>query len=653
MSTRDNRTALQARFAGLGIAAFASFALLTATPVAALAEEAQVEPPTEEAVVEAAEAEAEAQGDPITEPAQGAAEEAVASDQATQDETVAPVAPAAEPAVADAGEVPAGEPEAAPTDEATSEEATEETDESAEAAPATTDAVQAAPEAAAPANVAAQASAEPAAESLPRKAEGDEEQEQEEPEKTVYQKGVTKVDGVLRYFSKKTTDASAYVKSGEYFDKDGKALYTIEKGVAKKVSTGHYVDKAEGVLYNIKDGKATKISMAGRNYYKCADGAIFFSPSKSSGALATGKKGWKTSSGYGSGKKRYYFHAEKGFIYTQYGYSEAGSYGVLTHKNGYAYTGNIIKGNKVFLILDDGKMLNLTSAQKKTYKYTTTGFRWAKKFGDKINRVTENTKELYFLHEYTGSDSDLYKGAYYVRFKKNKGFWEKAGDGLLYKNYKGKKATYKGPHYNQFYGAILRAVTDRGHNIDIVNAKMPVIHNKQVYLADSNGQLKKQSTKRSDWDSKVQQAYNVVRKLNSSTNYAITVSKTTHTVYLWYSADKRNNWQPMFACRCSTGSETYYDTPEGRVQPLWTPPGQAQTYDHRKYFAGCTYYATGYKKSPDNGWHLHSTIYNLSTGKRVDSRLGKNISNGCIRCNINYARYVYMYLPLRTRTFVY
>ena len=649
MSTCTNRTALQARFAGLGIAAFASFALLTATPVAALAEEAQVEP-AEETVVAAAEA--ETQGDLVPEPVQEEVEVTVASDQVAQDEAAAPAEPVAEPAVADASEAPAAEPEATPSDEPTTDEAVAETDGSAEATPDTTVVEQpAAPEAVAPASAAAQASVEPTAESLPRKAEGDEEQEQEEPEKTVYQKGVTKVDGVLRYFSKKTTDASAYVKSGEYFDKDGNALYTIEKGVAKKVSTGHYVDKGDGVLYNIKDGKATKVSMAGRNYYKCADGAIFFSPSKSSGALATGKKGWKTSSSYGSGKKRYYFHAEKGFIYTQYGYSEAGSYGVLTHKNGYAYTGNIIKGNKVFLILDDGKMLNLTSAQKKTYKYTTAGFRWAKKFGDKINRVTENTKELYFLHEYTSSG--LYKGAYYVRFKKNKGFWEKAGDGLLFKNYKGKKATYKGPHYNQFYGAILRAVTDRGHNIDIVNAKMPVIHNKQVYLADSNGQLKKQSTKRSDWDSKVQQAYNVVRKLNSSTNYAITVSKTTHTVYLWYSADKRSNWQPMFACRCSTGSETYYDTPEGRVQPLWTPPGQAQTYDHRKYFAGCTYYATGYKKSPDNGWHLHSTIYNLSTGKRVDSRLGKNISNGCIRCNINYARYVYMYLPLRTRTFVY
>lgn len=645
MNQRSTGTALQARFVGLGVAAFASVTLLAAQPARAFATEADTE--TEQAPIAAA-----ANVDQDTLPTDGLLDENASEADGSADTATDDSQPSSVPEEDVTLDTPAPTNDTATDDAAAPSDIASEqsTDDDIATTPEagfdqdTEDDITAIPAEAANEVVEPQAEGQVASapvvatpQTLPAKAaetdttesgSQDEEnsgttQDETEPEPVkIPKKGLHTVDGKLRYFNGKST---AYVQ------------------------TGHYIK--DGVLYNVKNGVAKKVNLSGRNYYRCADGTIFFSKSKGSSALATGKKGWQTSSKYGFKNKRYYFRTEGGFLYTKYGFSTAGSYGVLTGKKGYCRTSNYKKGKKLYLIAKDGRMLTLTSSQKKTYGYTTKGFRWAKEFGDRLCYDTLQVKDLYFLHQDT-SDSAYTKGAYYVRYNK-KGVWETDGKGLKFKNYDGDTETYSGAHWNTPYGPILRAINDNGHNVKIKHAKMPVIHKKKVYLADDDGQLSKQSTKISDWSSKTRKAYGMVKGMKSNTHYAVTVSKTTHTVYLWYSADKKNNWQPMFNCRCTTGNEQSQDSPEGTIKPTWTPPGFSRTYDHIKYFSGCCYYATGYKKSERSGWHIHSTLYSFSTGRRTDSRLAKNVSSGCIRININYARYIYKYVPLKTRFRVY
>lgn len=411
------------------------------------------------------------------------------------------------------------------------------------------------------------------------------------------------------------------------------------------VRKGHLI--MNGTLYDVRGGVATKVDLSGRSYYRCADGYIFFSPSKGSKALATGSKGWVTTSSYGVRDGRYYFRTEQGYRYTTFGFSMAGrSYGVLTGKRGNARTSNYRRGGKVYLIRSSGKMLVLTKADRRRHGYDTCGFTWAKYFGDKTCSETHETKELYFLHRNT-SDSAYLAGAYYAVYRKGHLRYEAAGDGLSYTNARGKKATYKGAHANTPFGFVLRAVNDHHHNIT-VKGDMPVVRKNRVYMADANGQLERGAAWSSRQRDAVKVAYgNLGRKRG---RYGVTVDKTNHYVYLWYCNGKK--WLPLLETRCTTGSDRT-EVVGDKTLSYVTPKGYTKTYDHIKYFSGCTYYATGYRWTRDGGYHIHSTLYNLSNGRRTDSTLGRSASHGCIRVNINYARYVYTLVPLGTQFFVY
>lgn len=694
MSQRTEGVATQARFAGLGLAAFTTFALLTAHPTAAIAAEDDGTTPVdpidstlvlpdeqtsepaaepEEAAPEADEQDAtDGDGeatDPVEQQDDADAADATAGEDAVDETTDGEQADEAAPAEDAAVAAPAEAAEVADEQIEVADEQIEAAEEQIEAYTASVNRVAAA---AAP-------EAKPSKKATPKtikKAAPEEESEDESEEPVTYEGLQKDSTGTWRYYKKATTDDSAYAKSGcfynedkqklyyinsqgvarvlkknkKYLDTKGKKLYAADaKGKVSVVTTSHYVDD-KGFLYNINaDGVAKKISMKGKYLYKCSDNFIFFSLSKNSGKLATGKKGWTTSSAYGYDNKTYYFfRTSRGYIFTKYGFSKAGSYGVLANKYGYARTGNYRRGKKLYLIKANGQMLTLTDAQEKKFGYTDAGFRWATKYGDKTCPQTFNDNELYFLHKDTSSNKYL-NGAYYVICGKSGLTYETDGKGLPYKNYYGNTATYKGPHVNTPYGAVLRSVYDTGHSSHgsqyTVRGDLPYIRNKQVYVTDINGSLRKQTSK--DWTTQQRQAYNVVKSLGSATNYAVTVSKSTHNVYGWYRPDSSSAWIPIFQTMCSIGAP--YTDDDGNWHSTLTPSVTSSTYNRYLYFSGCCYYATGFC----NGFHMHSTLYNYSTGNRGDSRLGQNISHGCVRMNYNYARYIYKYLPLGSRTCVY
>lgn len=440
--------------------------------------------------------------------------------------------------------------------------------------------------------------------------------------------------GTLAPRTTNTANQTTGALNGFHKFSDGVLRYYVNGTLLKN---GHVVYK--GRLYIIDaNGVATNVTsrLKRSGYYRCPDGYIFFA-NKNSGSIIKNSKGWHTSSTWGRSKGgRYYLRieADGGFSYARYGF-DTGGYAHFTTKKGYVRTINYKKGNKLYLINNVGKILTLSKNDVAVSGTKDQGFKWAKGYGDKTSPETINNRELYYLQRET---SGAWAGAYYVEYDK-KGVFSTKGTGLRYTTKTGAISTYNAPHYVTSFGFILRAVDDAGHNIRI-KGKMPVIYKKQVYLADDNGQLKKGAK----WSSNQKKAINVIKRYKSKTHYAITVSKSTHRVYLWYRANlKSRKWLPLFETRCTIGNE----------HVSWTPTGVTQTYDHIKYFANCTYYATGYRTSREGGWHLHATLYNLANGRRTDSRLGYNVSNGCIRVNINYARYIYRNVPLRTRFIVY
>ncbi len=101
------------------------------------------------------------------------------------------------------------------------------------------------------------------------------------------------------------------------------------------------------------------------------------------------------------------------------------------------------------------------------------------------------------------------------------------------------------------------------------------------------------------------------------------------------------DWNLLYFWKCSPGAP---GTP--------TPKGVYQVYTKGQYFdsgsARCYWYTAFYRD-----YYFHSVLYSKYTGGLSDGRLGMQLSHGCVRLNINCAKWLYDYIPIGTTVLTY
>lgn len=125
----------------------------------------------------------------------------------------------------------------------------------------------------------------------------------------------------------------------------------------------------------------------------------------------------------------------------------------------------------------------------------------------------------------------------------------------------------------------------------------------------------------------------------SSTNWLLMVNATDNRVgvFNWSSA----GWQLYDYFLCSSGA---YYTPTVRGE--FSVQGKGYAFGDSSYT--CYYYTQFY-----GDYLLHSVLYDGGTFNIQDGRLGMHISHGCVRLDINKARWIYENVPYGTKVVVY
>ncbi len=122
--------------------------------------------------------------------------------------------------------------------------------------------------------------------------------------------------------------------------------------------------------------------------------------------------------------------------------------------------------------------------------------------------------------------------------------------------------------------------------------------------------------------------YNKAQSYSSSTKYLILVNCTTNKVGIF--TGSKNNWDMKYYWSCSTGKSS---TP--------TKKGTFTIGSKGKSFGGSSYTCWYYSQFSGN-YLFHSVLYKKGSMTTIsDGRLGMNISHGCVRLDIDNAKWIY------------
>lgn len=132
--------------------------------------------------------------------------------------------------------------------------------------------------------------------------------------------------------------------------------------------------------------------------------------------------------------------------------------------------------------------------------------------------------------------------------------------------------------------------------------------------------------------------YKKASSLSSNTQYLILVDTTNCKVGIF--EGEADNWNMIKYWKCSPGASS---------SPTVT--GTFKIQGRRTFFISGNswcHWATGFY----GNYMFHSTLYN-SNGTHQDSRLGMNLSHGCVRLAIKNAKWIYDNIPRGTKVVVY
>ena len=125
----------------------------------------------------------------------------------------------------------------------------------------------------------------------------------------------------------------------------------------------------------------------------------------------------------------------------------------------------------------------------------------------------------------------------------------------------------------------------------------------------------------------------------SNTRYLILVDTTANRVGIY--SGSVGKWNEVKKWVCTTGAKS---TPT--VKGTFTVQGKGKSFGSGYT---CWYYTQFY-----GNYLFHSVLYKQgSVSVIIDGRLGINASHGCVRLNINNAKWIYDNIPRGTKVVVY
>lgn len=132
---------------------------------------------------------------------------------------------------------------------------------------------------------------------------------------------------------------------------------------------------------------------------------------------------------------------------------------------------------------------------------------------------------------------------------------------------------------------------------------------------------------------------NRINGLNSATQYLIAVDCSANRVGVFQGW--QGHWDPLHFWMCTTGA--------------WSSPTRKGYFTIQdKGMAFGSGYTCWYYSQFSGNYLFHSVLYQPGSMSRIqDGRLGINASHGCVRLDINNARWIYNNAPRGTRVVVY
>ena len=656
-------TSLQARLLGLGLAAALGLGSVALVPAVAMAEDLdpQVASPDEaqaavETPLEVTEDDAardavqpvsdgpELAGDPEPDGELGDGNEA--QDEVQADEVAAVTAPS-----------PADAPEMLPAD-GSAVVPTVTPDEVPDSEPVPAEAADANDDASANSQA---GEAEPIPEPLPAKVAEEGEQSGETPAPPIDGWWTDPNDASKTYFYKNGVQQRGWVVTtlGVADNKAGASKrywldssYVLARG--RVVNPAASRDKLSGayLAYATDDGSiATGVYRVGDRIY------LANSKGKLGTLKGSKKRGWLVTKTYDGTKRRYYLYrstsgADKGAYYAQYGFSRD-DYAHYTLSKGYVLTGIKRTKGRIYIANDKGKMAAPSKDRKRGWLVTSE---FAK--GDE--------KKRYYL--YRDTDSSLAGGYYAKRGYSSDGYrhftkpssgyvvtgrWKK-GERVYLATSKGKLASLKGGKdqgwltsssfgqgkrryylYRSTAGSSKGAyyakiglssdgyrhyTTKRGY----VLANEDIKIDNQWYIANEKGKLKK-----SELPSYLVRANNY----SSPSQYLLLVDTGHSRVYVCKGG--QGHWSVIKNWPCSCGGS-------------WSPTVKGVFHVGSKGYSFGHGYTCYYWTQIYSDYLFHSIKYYEGTFRVKDGTLGNNVSMGCVRLQIDNAKWIHDVIPSGT-----
>ena len=156
------------------------------------------------------------------------------------------------------------------------------------------------------------------------------------------------------------------------------------------------------------------------------------------------------------------------------------------------------------------------------------------------------------------------------------------------------------------------------------------------YTFDSNGET---STKPVVLPAGQLAMWNKAQNYYSNTNYIIMVNSSTHKVGVFRGSSY--NWEPVWYWSCTTGAPG-----SPTVKGTYTVGSRGLSFGSGYT---CWYWTQFY-----GNYLFHSVLYQPGSMSRIqDGRLGISASHGCVRLDIECARWIYNNIPRGTRVVSY
>ncbi|MBE5890364.1 MAG: hypothetical protein E7282_05265 [Lachnospiraceae bacterium] len=414
----------------------------------------------------------------------------------------------------------------------------------------------------------------------------------------------------------------------QYYDPDTNVMVTNQWVT---IDSKLYYFGEDGYAYT--DGLHT-IAVDGVNYvyYFEADGTAFTSGLKSVTVGSSNYYYYFQSNGqaYTSGLKAITIDSAKYYYYFQ--------------SNGRAYTAGLkairINSTKYYYYFQANGRAHTNGLKKVTvssgtyyYYFQKNGRAYTKGF----KKLTVNGKQYYYYFRTNGrayanclKKIKIKSGTFYYYFLKN---------GRAYTNGL-KKVTANGKTNYYYFKSNARAATGRVKikgNYYFFNSKgvrtsgWHKTKNKWYYYDTK-------TFKQTFANNNLHRAHSRIKNKSSDTKYYIVVD--TEDCWLFIFKGEKGNWKPIKCWRCSPGA------PSSPTVLGYYKVG-IKGYSFGRGFS-CYYYTQIL-----GNYLMHSGTYRQGTDILLDGRMGVKISHGCVRLDIENAKWIYDHIPRDTQIYIY